>query len=289
MQTTIVSALTQFAAGDGMTKTFSLGTSSQVVAGAVVVSLTNNGAAQAAPANYSLGAGGLVTFVTAPAVGASLQWTGIYQWNAAANPLWQQTLMSQFANSPTMLQLLQNLSGYIEPQPDIANLLSNIWNILTAQGFGLDIWGRILGVKRILQVSGVAYFGLEGSTGPNNASGDSFGGGPAPTAVAPFYVGAPTTSNYALADTPYRTLLLGKALANITNGTPQAINQLLVNLFILPVAGRTGNAFVTDLLNMNMTYTFTLRPALTPVEVAIVSQSGVLPRPTGVTATVIQL
>jgi hypothetical protein len=95
------------------------------------------------------------------------------------------------------------------------------------------------------------------------------------------------TTNYTLLDGPFRTLILAKALANISNATIPAINQILINLFgpegLLPVE---GNCYVTDGLNMTMTYTF--GSTLTPVQLAIVQQSGVLPRPCGVEATVVQ-
>lgn len=199
----------------------------------------------------------------------------------------EQTVISQYANSPVLMQLIANLNGYIDPTADIDNFYSYVFNIDTAQGFGLDSWGKILGVSRVLNVESGTYFGFTGSTGVSNASGDSLGGGPTP-ATAPFYSGQPATANYALADSAYRTLLYAKALYNITDGSIPSINQLLISLFIAPVAGRTGNAYVTDGQDMTMTYTFAVTPKLTNVEFAIVSQSGVLPRPTGVSATVTQ-
>ena len=45
-----------------------------------------------------------------------------------------------------------------------------------------------------------------------------------------------------------------------------------------------GNCYVVDGLNMTMQYFFAF--PLSPVELAIVSQSGVLPKPVGVSATV---
>lgn len=202
---------------------------------------------------------------------------------------YQQTIISEYANSPTLLQLIANLNTCIDPSADLDAFYSFVWDIKTAQRFGLDIWGRILGVSRTVNVAAGSYFGFTGATGRTNASGDSFGGGPAPTGASSFYSGQSTTNNYALTDDAYRTLLFAKALFNITDGSIRGINQILINLFIAPVAGRTGNAYCTDGGDMTMTYTFAITPALTPVEFAIVSQSGVLPRPTGVSATVVQL
>lgn len=188
------------------------------------------------------------------------------------------TILSQYANSPTIVQLVTNMNAYLDPRANIDRFFDLVWNVDTAVGWGLDVWGRIVGVGRVLQISTSDYFGFTGSTG---ASGLEFN-------QAPFYAGQPLTSNYALLDGAYRALILAKALANISNATIPAINQILINLFgpdgPIPVA---GNSYVTDGLNMTMTYTF--GSALDPVQQAIVYQSGVLPRPAGVLATIVEL
>ena len=188
------------------------------------------------------------------------------------------TIMSQFSNSPTITQLITNFNTYIDPEANINAFYNMLWNVNTAVGYGLDVWGRIVGVGRVLQIPTSAYFGMEG---PSGASGLPFD-------QAIFYSGQPLTTNYALLDDPYRTLILAKALFNISDGTISSINQILINLFgptgLMPVV---GNSYCTDGLNMTMTYTF--GSTLDPVQTAIVYQSGVLPRPAGVAATVVQL
>lgn len=223
----------------------------------------------------------------------------------------QQTLISQYANGktsntqfvlpqqipypvgtvtylPRILQFIQNFNDYIDPTVDLDAFYGRVWDIKTAKQFGLDIWGVILGVTRVLNIQTGSYFGFTGSQGVSNASGDSFGGGAGSTGQQPFYGGQPVTSNFALTDTAYRQLLLAKAVYNISDGSIPVINQILIDLFITPVQGRTGNAYCTDGGDMSMTYTFNVSPQLTDVEYAIVSQSNILPRPTGVTATVVQ-
>jgi hypothetical protein len=132
--------------------------------------------------------------------------------------------------------------------------------------------GVFVGVGRVLNVATGTYFGF---TGPSGASGDPYN-------QSPFYSGAPTTSNYALSDDGFRTLIYAKAAANITDGSVASINQILLTLF----PGR-GNCYVVDNLDMTMIYHFEF--ILTPVEAAIVSQSGVLPKPAGVSATIVQV
>ena len=193
---------------------------------------------------------------------------------------WITTVLSQYANSPTIMQLISNLNTYIDPATNIDSFFQLIWNVYTAQGYGLDVWGRIVGVSRILEVASVDYFGMENPTG-TAASG-------LPLNQAPFFHGQPLTSNYALLDGPFLVLILAKAAFNICDGSIPAINQILMILFgsdgPLPVA---GGAWCTDGNDMTMTYTF--GSALDAVQTAIVLSSGVLPRPCGVSSSVVQL
>lgn len=182
-----------------------------------------------------------------------------------------QTIISQYANSPILTQIIANFFAYVDQTVNLDAFYDLIWNVDTAQGYGLDVWGRIVGVTRTLQVAGAKFLGFDEAT---SVSADPFN-------QSPLYSGSQLTSNFNLSDNAFRTLIFAKALANISNGSIPAINQLLLNLF----PGR-GNCFVTDGGNMTMTYTFKF--LLTPVEAAIVSQSGVLPKPVGVLATVVQ-
>jgi hypothetical protein len=181
------------------------------------------------------------------------------------------TIISQFANSPRIVQLIQNMNAYFSADANFNNFFNQIWNIDTAVGYGLDVWGRIVGVTRVLKIASVSYFGFAEALP-----------GSQPFNQAPFFSGQTTTSNFSLSDDSFRTLLFAKAMANITDGSIPSINALLMSLF-----GSSGQAFVTDNGNMTMTYTFDF--VLSPVDVAIVSQSGILPRPPGVAATIVQI
>ena len=172
------------------------------------------------------------------------------------------------------------MNAYIDPTANIQAFYDLVWNVNTAVGYGLDVWGRIVGVGRVLQLGNQDLFGFE-NPGNTAASGQ-------PLNQAPFYNGGTVTNNYALLDGPFRALILAKALANISDGTIPSINQILINLFgatgPLPIP---GNSYVTDGENMTMTYTF--GSTLDSVSEAIVFQSGALPKPCGVLATVVQL
>ena len=93
--------------------------------------------------------------------------------------------------------------------------------------------------------------------------------------------GGTITSNFQLVDSAFRTLIYAKMASNISDGALPSVNQILLNLF-----PNRGACFVTDGLNMTMTYTFDF--LLSPVELAILEQTGVLPTPAGVAATIVQ-
>lgn len=181
------------------------------------------------------------------------------------------TIISQYANSAILTQLIANFNAYLDQTQNFDQFFDLVWNVDTAVGYGLDVWGRIVGVKRTLQVSVVDYFGFE----QGSPSAQPFG-------QAPFYSGGILTNNFDLTDAAFRKLIFAKALANISDGSIPAINQILLNLF-----PNRGNCYVTDGEDMTMTYTFEF--ALTPVEAAIVASSGVLPKPVGVSASVVQI
>lgn len=176
---------------------------------------------------------------------------------------WRETILSQYANSPIILDLIQTFFDTLDQQPNFDAFYDYVWNIATAKTFGLDVWGRIVVVSRTLEV-GTRFFGFD------EASPDFD-----PFNVSPFYTGQNINNSFVLSDEAYRTLILAKALHNISFGSIKGINQILQLLF----PGR-GPCYVTDNNDMTMTYVFGFVP--TPVELAIIENSNVLPRPTGV-------
>jgi len=167
----------------------------------------------------------------------------------------EKTIISQYGNSPTITQLILFMNDYIDPRADIDNFFDYVWNVDTAQGFGLDIWGRIVNVERLLNV-------------------------PADTPNPGAFTFTP--GNYLLNDTQYRRVILAKALANITNGTAASLNQLLSNLF----TGR-GRCYVNDMGSMTMRLTFEFY--LEPYEYVMMLNSGVTPRNAGVLLDLLQI
>jgi len=214
---------------------------------------------------------------------------------------WPQTIISQYADSPRLLALIEAINEWISPDTDFEAFYQLMWNIRKqggAVGYGLDVWGRIVGVSRRLTVTGGSFFGFEEAgdrTGFNQSA---------------FWTGELTTTNFTLTDETYRFLIFAKAALNITNSSIPAINRILMELF-----PNRGNAYVIDGRNTgdlgyfgwgeagdrvgwsqgpfgdnlpttpnNMTLTYVFDFVLEPFEIAIVTVSGALPRPVGVKA-----
>lgn len=188
------------------------------------------------------------------------------------------TILSQYATSPTITALINFFNQNIDPSADIDAFYDIIWNVETAVGVGLDIWGKIVNVSRELQIATTpAYFGFDEAYTSATAST-----GAQPFDQAPMYNGPLATSTFTLADDAYRKLIMVKALANITDCTSQSLNKLLRYLF----AGE-GRCYVVDTGGMQVRYVFEF--ALSDVELAIMLNSGAVPRSAGVLVSVMQV
>lgn len=176
----------------------------------------------------------------------------------------KQTLISQYANSPTIVEMIERMNDAIDPSVDFETMRSFCLDIDTAQGFGLDIIGKIVVIGRELRIpSSENYFGF------------SEGAGYFPFDDGVFFDEQSSTQSYLLTDDAYRQLIKVKMLANITATNTPSINKLLQLLF----SGR-GRCYVVDLRGMAMMYTFEF--ALQDYERSILTQSGALPNPGGV-------
>lgn len=185
------------------------------------------------------------------------------------------TFLAQYATSPILTSLIQAANAAIDPQADFDAFMANVWNVYTAKGFGLDIWGRIVNIPRTINIpASNDYFGFDEAS-PNAE----------PFNQAPFYSGPQAGTLYTLTDDAYRVLILTKALANISSFTAQSMNALLN--FMFNGQGTTrGSCYVLETTTpMQIQYVFNF--ALQSWEAAILEQASLMPRPAGVGITII--
>lgn len=171
------------------------------------------------------------------------------------------TILSQYSASPRILALAHGFALRLDPAPDIDTFFENVFDIETARGWGLDNWGRILGVPRGVQVATVDWFGYYGS-------------GLQPWNNAPFFNPAQATDNYLLTDEAYRKLLMYKAAANIGSADAATINRLLKQVF--------PDTFDHIVDNGDMSIRAVFNDYLQPVEIGILNTYGALNKGAGV-------
>lgn len=181
----------------------------------------------------------------------------------------EKTIISQYQKSPRLVALVKDIDQFLDPRADIEALLTNIMDVETANGYGLDCLGKIAGVSRLLKITATTpSVGFYIDSLPAGAQPYK------PMSYGTFSVSG-VTQNYSMADDVYRFVVQAKMLSNIVATTYPALDQVLKNLF----PGR-GDCYVIDNYDMSITYHFSF--LLTPVEQAIIAIPGILPKPAGV-------
>lgn len=187
------------------------------------------------------------------------------------------TILTQYADSNKLKSIIYSFNEAIGVDGFIDDFYDMVWNIMTADTYGLDIWGKIVVVSRLLTVTeNRIYFGFNEATSEEPVIDD-----PQPFNQAPFYNGDQSTSTVTLSNEIYRKLILMKAASNISDCTIPNMNKLLMHMF-----GDSGFCYVRNDGAMVMSYVFEFQ--LSTAERAIVQSSGALPAPAGVTVNIVQ-
>lgn len=180
-----------------------------------------------------------------------------------------QAILWQYNDAVRTEQIIRGEQAwYTENQTEFwENWVRDVFDLTTANDFGLAVWGRILAVPLVAAApaSGdrpVFGFGVHNRNFNNGTLGRDISG-----------VAALTTEQ--------KRLVLMLRYARLTSrGTIPDINAILKRLF-----GALGPAYVLDGLDMTITYVFGFVP---PSQVIFVLESfDLLPRPAGVEAEIL--
>lgn len=173
-------------------------------------------------------------------------------------------IQSQYAASVRITALLQSAKDHILPDADIAQFYDLMFNVETAQGYGLDVWGNIVGITRTVQDVAINEQGVI----------------------------TPLSTTRTLEDEEYRKLIMVKAASNIMDSTLYSINYILKQLYpdkICYVTSVTnwqtievgGERFTYNSEPMAISYVF-INTELTPDELGVFYVVGNLNRGAGV-------
>lgn len=179
----------------------------------------------------------------------------------------QEPIQSQYAASPRMQALFQAMAKRIDPKADIDLFYQKIFDPETAEGVGLDVWGRIVAATRQIMIDNTDFLGFALS-------------GLDPMNISPFFNEAGADGEYRLADNAYRELIFYKAMANISGETMQEINALLNALFTRIHGDIQGRCFVLETGVMEIRAVFFFY--LSPFETAMLRKYSLLNRGAGV-------
>lgn len=130
------------------------------------------------------------------------------------------TVQSQYSASPRILFLAEYYWSMLDPTESINLLLKKMIDPVTAEGSGLDAWGRIVGIKRALVPTLGEYLAFD-PHGLNNELGDSFNNAP----------WNPLLASGMAPDTVYRVYVFVKAMLNIGNGSLADLNRYFSLLY----------------------------------------------------------
>lgn len=173
-----------------------------------------------------------------------------------------QTIISQYAQSDSVVTLIRGLNSVIDPQQDLQDFYKLVFDVETAEGFGLDWWGKIVNVQRGIPISaGGDVFGFDGSLLNPWDQGN--------------FASFDDTLYYIATDAVFRRMILLKAARNISGSSIPAINTMIGEFF-----KDQGTCYVVNTGVMSMRYVFNF--ALFPWQESLFNNTDLFPRPAGV-------
>lgn len=185
----------------------------------------------------------------------------------------ERTLLSQYSNAKALVSIIKSLDLAIDPRKDVDQFYKNIWDVSTATGLGLDIWGRIVDVPRKFPFTKTPEsFGYDEQSSPTPASF------PRPFNDSPFFMGVSERGHVFLDDISYRKLIIIKAMANISVNTIPNYNKILTQLYSRD--DKEKRVWAED--GLDMTVTFHFNSPLSDFDRSVLSSSGIVASPCGV-------
>lgn len=190
--------------------------------------------------------------------------------------MWKDTILTQYSASKKLLSIIDTFNQAVSLDDFTDEFINKVWDLTTCETFGLDMWGKIVGIRRYINAP--IESGSFGFSEADDADPDY----PAPFNDSPFFGGIQETTNVRLGDDAYRTLIFCKAFTNISIATIPEINRFLKILFY-----QRGRAYCVNYRDMTIGLTFEFE--LAPYEESILTNYDVTPVPSGVLVNINQI
>lgn len=199
----------------------------------------------------------------------------------------EQALIWQYDSAPVMQSLFMQKQVWYDVNQTAfwENWYANVFNLLTANVFGLSVWSIILNIPLYVSLvyvdNAAPIIGFTTGTYPSYTNSYlNFNGVGYDPIVEPPFIGAnysPRGTTIILTEEEQRVVLRLRYFQMTTRGDITDINAFLNWLYLTSAPGSWGNAWVLDGLNMTMRYIFDFwvpSPLLT-----VLQQLDLLPRP----------
>ncbi|XEH50519.1 DUF2612 domain-containing protein [Edwardsiella tarda] len=138
---------------------------------------------------------------------------------------WKETILTQYSASKSLLSIIDTFNQAVSLDDFTDEFITRVWDLTTCEYFGLDMWGKIVGVSRYIKAA------IDSDSFGFAEADDGSDGYPSPFNDQPFYAGVQETETVRLSDNAYRTLILCKAFSNISIATIPDVNKFLTMLF----------------------------------------------------------
>lgn len=169
-------------------------------------------------------------------------------------------MLAQYANSPTIVKLVNGINQQLDNAQTIEDWFRLVFNLKTAQGYGLDIWGKILNQSRRFK-----YIDENEQEQDIYLQGAQTIGGVSYTAEQ--------------IDEKYRMILFFKSFSYVGNYTLESLNELLNFFFQNQLNDEKKTVKVIDYGTMAIEVFFNF--FIEKLDKAIIT-SDLFPHPTGV-------
>jgi hypothetical protein len=182
-----------------------------------------------------------------------------------------QAILWQYTNATNLQGILNAKNAwYVTNHTDFwENWYTNVFNLATANDFGLSVWSIILGQSlftSFIESTGIPYFGFGAYN--QNFDGSNFA--------------SLNGGNSVYSTETSRLLLQLRYFQLVSSGTVPETNRMLAYVF-----ANYGKAYLVD--NHNMTQTYYFEFVLSAEISYMLNNTDVLPRPAGVSSTIIGL
>ncbi|HAM9432045.1 TPA: DUF2612 domain-containing protein, partial [Escherichia coli] len=64
--------------------------------------------------------------------------------------MWEDTILTQYSASKKLLSIIDTFNQAVSLDDFTEEFIKKVWDLTTCETFGLDMWGKIVGISRYI-------------------------------------------------------------------------------------------------------------------------------------------